>query len=59
MEEIREEIKTKLLQAIKDASGVDAVLDAIHNFNEFVSALVVEKSLQEPDTVDMELKKGD
>ena len=43
---IREEIKTKLLQAIKDATGVDETLNAIHNFNEFVSALSVEDGLE-------------
>lgn len=45
MGEIRDEIKSKLLQSIKDASLAGDVLDAIHNFNEFISALSVEEGL--------------
>ena len=46
MGEIREEIKTELLQTIKTAATAQDVLDAIHNFNEFLAALSVEEGMQ-------------
>jgi len=46
MENIREEIKTKLLQTIKDASGANEVFNAIHNFSELISVLAVERGME-------------
>lgn len=45
-EDIREEIKTKLLQTIKDVTTDDEIFEAIQRFNEFLNALSVEEGMK-------------
>lgn len=46
MDNIREEIKTKLLQSIKGANLAVDVLEAIRNFNQFNLALEAEEEMK-------------
>jgi len=46
MEDMIEEVKTTLLQTIIDAIEAQDVLDAIHNFTEFLNALSIEEEMK-------------